>query len=53
MGNSTHILIYRVAKGTLVRRGYFLNEREGDKGEGYKEEVGVYLRDVYIVLVSL
>jgi hypothetical protein len=34
LGNSTHILAYKVAKGTLVGRGYLLNKREDYKGEG-------------------
>ncbi len=25
LGNSIYILVYRIAKGTLVRRGYLLN----------------------------
>ena len=34
LGNSTYILVYGVAKGPLVRRGYLLNRREDRKGEG-------------------
>ncbi len=35
LGNSTYILAYGVAKGTLVGRGYLLNKREDYKGEGH------------------
>jgi hypothetical protein len=31
LGNGTYILAYRVAKGTLVGRGYILNRREDCK----------------------
>jgi hypothetical protein len=34
LGNSTYILVYGVAKGALVKRGYFLNRRKNYKGEG-------------------
>ena len=35
LGNGTYILVYGVAKGTLVGRGYLLNRREDCKGEGH------------------
>jgi hypothetical protein len=34
LGNGTYILVYGVAEGTLVGRGYLLNRREDCEGEG-------------------
>jgi hypothetical protein len=34
LSNSIYILVYKVAKGTLVGHGYLLNKREEYKGEG-------------------
>lgn len=52
LGNGSHILVYRVVKGALVRRGYLLNWREDCEGESDEKERGEELRELYITPAS-
>ena len=53
MGDYIYILAGRVAKGSLVRRGYVSSWGAVSEAESDKEERGTNIPDVYTALISL
>ena len=53
LSNHVYILDSRVAKGSLVRRGYLFSKGQDSKAESDKEEGGENTPRLYTTLVSL